>query len=70
MVEGQWLPSPGLTLFGSLKLSQGLGAAGSVFSDVAGVPSTHDGARADFTKLNLTAGLNVERLAIRTPLLG
>lgn len=28
------------------------------------MPSTHEGARADFTKLNLTAGLNSQRGAV------
>lgn len=55
-VEFQSLPSPDLTLFGSVTLSQGLGGIGSVFDGVADVPSTHPGATPDFTKGNITAG--------------
>lgn len=61
VIEGQWLPSPQLTLLGSVKLSQGLGEARSVFSNVAGAPSTHQGAGAGFTKLDLTLGLTSQQ---------
>ncbi len=59
-LDAQEILSPMTSLFGSLKISHGLGSIGSVFGVSADANSTHIGARSDFVKLNASVGANAQ----------